>query len=238
LLSSIVFESDSHLQRIEGLAFSASGLTSIVIPSSVEVLCKCCFAECYSTESITFMNDSKLARIESRAFHRYSAFVRMSEYSLSSFGPSRTARWLHPRNQNRLCFDRAAPLIKSKRMLTRKGGQMKWRWHHAQIPQWHELLVYTLIPLQLQDVSPGQKIFDSQTAMVVSGPIPEISSQVSETSDWKHAQVVNNPKMFQTPVSWNKRSEDWSFLMMPSAIGIGRPIPVPARSSHLDGTTR
>jgi hypothetical protein len=46
-LSSITFESGSHLQRIEESTFSLSGLTSIVIPSSVEILCNSCFAGCH-----------------------------------------------------------------------------------------------------------------------------------------------------------------------------------------------
>jgi hypothetical protein len=67
-LSSITFESDSHLQRIEKSAFSSSGLKSIVIPSSVEVLCESCFSRCESLSSITFESDSHLQRIEKSAF--------------------------------------------------------------------------------------------------------------------------------------------------------------------------
>jgi hypothetical protein len=84
-LSSIIFESGSHLQRIERLAFYESGLISIVIPSSVEILCRSCFEECLSIESITLENDSQLAQIKSRAFHKCSAFVGISECSLSGF---------------------------------------------------------------------------------------------------------------------------------------------------------
>jgi NAD-dependent dihydropyrimidine dehydrogenase PreA subunit len=67
-LSSITFESDSHLQRIEKSAFEESGLKSIVISSSIEVLCESCFEECKSLSSITFGIDSHLQCIEKYAF--------------------------------------------------------------------------------------------------------------------------------------------------------------------------
>jgi hypothetical protein len=56
------------LQRIAEFAFQHSGLTTIHIPSSVEVLCKLCFSGCNSLTSITFESDSKLQRIEQCAF--------------------------------------------------------------------------------------------------------------------------------------------------------------------------
>jgi hypothetical protein len=68
LLSSITFESNSHLQRIEESAFSSNGLRSIVIPSSVEVLSKFYFAGCKSLSSITFESDSHLQCIEALSF--------------------------------------------------------------------------------------------------------------------------------------------------------------------------
>jgi hypothetical protein len=67
-LSSIIFESGSHLQRIEEYAFSINGLISIVIPSSIEVLCKSCFYRCISFSSIIFESGSHLQRIEEYAF--------------------------------------------------------------------------------------------------------------------------------------------------------------------------
>jgi hypothetical protein len=45
-----------------------SVLKSIIIPKSVEVLCKECFSNCKSLTSITFESDSRLQRIEERAF--------------------------------------------------------------------------------------------------------------------------------------------------------------------------
>jgi hypothetical protein len=53
-LSSITFESDSRLTRIESNAFSRSSLSSIVIPRNVEILCSECFSFCESLSSITF----------------------------------------------------------------------------------------------------------------------------------------------------------------------------------------
>jgi hypothetical protein len=43
LVESVLFEAGSKLQRIEESVFDSSELKSIIIPSSVEVLCKSCF---------------------------------------------------------------------------------------------------------------------------------------------------------------------------------------------------
>jgi hypothetical protein len=67
-VESIIFENDSKLIRIDESAFSHSGLKSIIIPSSVEILCQSCFRYCRSLESIIFENDSKLIRIGELAF--------------------------------------------------------------------------------------------------------------------------------------------------------------------------
>jgi uncharacterized protein YuzB (UPF0349 family) len=67
-LSSITFESNSHLTRIESSAFSGSSLASIMIPNSVEILGSRCFSYCKSLSSITFESNSRLTRIESSAF--------------------------------------------------------------------------------------------------------------------------------------------------------------------------
>jgi hypothetical protein len=66
-LSSISFELNSRLIRIELDAFSGSSLQSIVIPSSVEILGSSCFSKCKSLTSISFESNSRLKRIESRA---------------------------------------------------------------------------------------------------------------------------------------------------------------------------
>jgi hypothetical protein len=68
-LSSISFESDSELTRIESNAFySCSSLKSITIPRHVQILCSSCFSDCKSPSSISFETDSELVRIETRAF--------------------------------------------------------------------------------------------------------------------------------------------------------------------------
>jgi hypothetical protein len=69
-LTSVTFESNSKLQRIEEYAFADSGLTTIQVPASVEVLCKKCFNCCISLTSVTFESNSKLQRIEESAFTR------------------------------------------------------------------------------------------------------------------------------------------------------------------------
>jgi hypothetical protein len=61
-LSSITFESSSHLTRIESEAFSYSSLHSIMIPSSVEILGSSWFLYCESLSSITFELNSRLTR--------------------------------------------------------------------------------------------------------------------------------------------------------------------------------
>jgi hypothetical protein len=68
LLSSISFESNSRLTRIESNAFSDSSLQSIVIPSTVQILGSSCFFYCKSLSSISFESNSQLTRIESDAF--------------------------------------------------------------------------------------------------------------------------------------------------------------------------
>jgi hypothetical protein len=67
-LSSISFESDSRLQRIESSVFSNSSLKSISIPRNVEILGSSCFSYCRSLSSISFESDSRLQRIKSSAF--------------------------------------------------------------------------------------------------------------------------------------------------------------------------
>jgi predicted transcriptional regulator len=68
-LSSIVFENESELTRIETNAFwSCSSLKSITIPRHVQILCSACFFSCKSLSSISFENESELTRIESIAF--------------------------------------------------------------------------------------------------------------------------------------------------------------------------
>jgi hypothetical protein len=66
-LSSISFESNSVLKRIESSAFSSSSLQLIVIPRSVEIICSECFSDC-KLSSISFESNSSLKRIESSAF--------------------------------------------------------------------------------------------------------------------------------------------------------------------------
>jgi hypothetical protein len=67
-LSSISFETDSELTRIESNAFADSSIQSITIPRHVQILCSSCFSACKSLSSISFETDSELTRIESKAF--------------------------------------------------------------------------------------------------------------------------------------------------------------------------
>jgi hypothetical protein len=74
-LSSISFESNSRLTRIEASAFSESSLQSIIIPSNVEILCSRCFSYCKSFSYISFESNSRLTRIESHPFYGLSCTI-------------------------------------------------------------------------------------------------------------------------------------------------------------------
>jgi hypothetical protein len=67
-IASIKFETGAKLQRIEELVFAKGGLKSIVVPSSIEVLCESCFSGCEALSPITFQSDSHLRRTEISAF--------------------------------------------------------------------------------------------------------------------------------------------------------------------------
>jgi hypothetical protein len=66
-LSSITFESNSHLTRIESEAFYKSSLQSIMIPNNVEILGSSCFSNCKSGSVVIVESNPQLARIESKA---------------------------------------------------------------------------------------------------------------------------------------------------------------------------
>jgi hypothetical protein len=67
-ISSLSFESNSRLTKIESDTFSMSSLQSIVVPSGVTILCPDCFAACDSLSSVSFESNSRLIRIELHAF--------------------------------------------------------------------------------------------------------------------------------------------------------------------------
>jgi hypothetical protein len=61
----VTFESGSKLSRIESFAFwHCPSLSSICIPSSVEVLCGNCFFQCGEGLRVTFESGSKLSSVE------------------------------------------------------------------------------------------------------------------------------------------------------------------------------
>jgi hypothetical protein len=64
-----MFEPVSRLSAIRYGAFaSCSALSSIAIPSSVETLAECCFAECQSLRTVTFESGSNLSTVEPQVF--------------------------------------------------------------------------------------------------------------------------------------------------------------------------
>jgi hypothetical protein len=56
------------LVRIERESFAQSGLTSAVLPASVELICERAFFFCSSLTEISFECDSRLTRLEREAF--------------------------------------------------------------------------------------------------------------------------------------------------------------------------
>jgi hypothetical protein len=71
-LTTITFQSNSRLIRIESNAFLFSGVHSIKIPNSVEIIGSGCFSNCEELRKITFESNSRLIRIESCGFWRSS----------------------------------------------------------------------------------------------------------------------------------------------------------------------
>jgi hypothetical protein len=67
-LTSVTFDANSRLSRLEHCAFSQSGLQSIHLPGSLEVICELCFSSCESLASVTFDSPSNLQRVEGNAF--------------------------------------------------------------------------------------------------------------------------------------------------------------------------
>jgi hypothetical protein len=68
-LSSISFESNSRLTRIESKASSFSSLQSIEIPRNVEILCSSCFADCRKLSLVSFESNSILSELNHMHFH-------------------------------------------------------------------------------------------------------------------------------------------------------------------------
>jgi hypothetical protein len=67
VVSVVSFEPGSRLRRIGECAFWSSRLTSIVIPSSVEILASRCFWYCYLLLTLRFELNSRLSVIEEGA---------------------------------------------------------------------------------------------------------------------------------------------------------------------------
>jgi hypothetical protein len=68
-LASVAFDADTTVSRFNGHAFQWSSLTSIHIPSSVEVICADCLFRCKFLASVTFDADTKVSRFDRSAFY-------------------------------------------------------------------------------------------------------------------------------------------------------------------------
>jgi hypothetical protein len=67
-LKFVAFENDSKMRQIESSAFLLSGLNTVVIPASVEVMNNNCSSDCRAFVSIIFENESKLQGIGADVF--------------------------------------------------------------------------------------------------------------------------------------------------------------------------
>jgi phage protein U len=90
-LTSVTFDANSRLSRLEKEAFCGSGLQSIHLPGSLEVICGSCFSSCRSLSSVTFDSLSKLKRIERYAFARTALRDLIIPGCVSSFAGSALA---------------------------------------------------------------------------------------------------------------------------------------------------
>jgi hypothetical protein len=95
----VTFESGSRLERIDEHAFCASGLQSIVIPSSVVALGKSSFSSCWRLESVVFESGSRLERIDEFAFSGSRASFSFVADSLAA-SQSRTAKEAMPTHEH------------------------------------------------------------------------------------------------------------------------------------------
>jgi hypothetical protein len=65
-LTSVRFDTNSQLSRLEKQALFGSRLHSIHLLASLEVICESCFHSCKSLESVTFDANSRLSHVEIR----------------------------------------------------------------------------------------------------------------------------------------------------------------------------
>jgi hypothetical protein len=59
-LTSVTFDANSRLSRLEKQGFCWNGLQSIHLPGSLEVICKSCFSHCHSLTSVAFDPRSRI----------------------------------------------------------------------------------------------------------------------------------------------------------------------------------
>jgi hypothetical protein len=80
-LNEVVFEEGSNLTRIDGRAFSFSGLESIRIPSKVEIIGESCFYGCEDLHEVIFEGGFNLREIGPAIFEGCSNLKRITVYS-------------------------------------------------------------------------------------------------------------------------------------------------------------
>jgi hypothetical protein len=83
-LTSVTFESNSKLHRIEEYVFAESGVTTTQVPASVEVLYNRCFAYGKSLTSVTFERCSKLREVAADSFQLSPSLCRIEYPALLS----------------------------------------------------------------------------------------------------------------------------------------------------------
>jgi hypothetical protein len=67
--ASVTFDANSQLSHLEQFAFRESGLQSIHLPGSLEVICESCFSSYTSLVYVIFDANSRLSRPDKEAFY-------------------------------------------------------------------------------------------------------------------------------------------------------------------------
>jgi hypothetical protein len=92
MLSTVRFESNSKLSRLEPCTFyCCSSLSSICIPSGVEVIAERCFSECINLSTVIFESNSNVPDVARSAFRCCSSLLSAEIGGVPWLGPDHDA---------------------------------------------------------------------------------------------------------------------------------------------------
>jgi hypothetical protein len=132
-LHSVSFEATSELGLIQVRAFDGSGVASIAIPASVELLRGCCFRGCEKQKIVTFAADSKLIRIEEAVFENCSSLLAICLPASAEYVGRSCFTGCHP--MSNLTF--SAPWrLRELRNLPPRWGCLNALPDSVEIPEW------------------------------------------------------------------------------------------------------